>query len=63
MKNILVLIILSWFVIGCTTPHREHRMNRMHHHHDKPCNTWQHHDHNDQHGSSYWHTHCMEDHK
>ena len=56
----LIAFFIVFIVASCTTPQREHRMTRMNHTH--ACNAWIHHDHDDQHGGSYWHTHCDEDH-
>ena len=47
-------------IASCSNPMREHQMTRMNHNH---CNEWVHHDHDDLHGGSYWHTHCMDVHK
>jgi len=60
MKFIFLTAIITLFLTACTVPHREHRMHRDHIHYE--CNSWIHHDHDDQHGGSYWHTHCDEDH-
>lgn len=63
---------MKYFLLGaialsigaCTTPHRQHHMDmRAHLQEEHSCNEWIHHDHDDQHGGSYWHTHCMDDHK
>ena len=61
MKLFFTLAAATILLAACTTPHREHHMSRMHAH--DHCNSWQHHDHDDQHGSSYWHTHCTDEHK
>ena len=60
MKILFVSVIIL-FIAACSSPHREHRMTRMHHHHDA-CNKWEYHNHDDQHGSLYSHTHCMDVH-
>ena len=61
MKLFFTVAAATILLAACTTPHREHHMSRMHDH--DHCNSWQHHDHDDQHGSSYWHTHCTDEHK
>jgi len=63
MKLFFTLITATILLGACSAHHpsRDHRMSRDHHHHD--CNKWAHHDHDDQHGGSYWHTHCTDEHK
>lgn len=58
----IIIAGLALFVTACTNPVREHKMAHMKMSHTH-CNQWEHHDHDDQHGGSYWHTHCIDLHK
>jgi len=66
MKVLLLTGVIALSLIGCqqSVSHRdmwyEQQLKKHSHSH---CNDWAHHDHDDQHGGSYWHTHCLDYHK
>jgi hypothetical protein len=64
MKQLLLLTFVAAIVTACSNPMREHTLAHMRMAHiEDLCNEYVHHDHDDQHGGSYWHTHCIDNHK